>query len=252
MLALVAGSSLWAGDVIVNGGFSSANFPAGTCTVGTTCNFEFDNNYAAGANLLNYSVNGTVVSSWTATGYSIYFVAGQQTTQSAIGRWTSTNKEMLGATATTLSPTGGNFVGLDSDPTIGSSVSQTVNLALNQYYTLTYYWAAAQLQSKTGITNESVQVSLGALGSDVRQSVNAVTALPAQGFSGWFKETVTFQANSTSEVLKFLGKSTSTCLPPMVLIDGVSLIQNVPEPAALTMLGLGSGLVLLAARRRRR
>jgi len=65
----------------------------------------------------------------------------------------------------------------------------------------------------------------------------------------WLQQTVLFTATSTSQVLTFLSAGTPSGLPPMVALDGVSLVAA-PEPASMAM--MGSGLALLGYFQRRR
>ena len=237
--------SLSGTPVLQNGGFETSNFAGVTCQAGKApCNIEFDSNFAAGAG---------VVSNWTSTGYAIYFIGGKQTTQNATGQFQSSGKEMLDVASTTLSLQGGNFVAMDADPTIASTVSQTVSgFTPGQYYTINFYWAASQLQSRTGVTNEQINLTVqGSSSTDANYSSVIVTT-PAQGFSNWRQEGVSFLANSAVETLTFLGKSTSTCLPPMVLLDGVTLSAGTPEPGAFVLVGTGAALLIFSKLRKRR
>jgi len=232
LLFAAIGGSLWGGNLVSNGSFDQSLYSA-------------NSQYGTG-------FGGQGVTNWTGAGYSIYFFAGTQTTVSAANQWNSTKEKLAAAPNNTLSPDGGNFVALDGDPTAGVTGSLTQSIAgltSGASYVLSFYWAATQLQSRTGATNESVQYSLGNLAADIHNT-NTVS-IGSQAFTGWFKVTFTFVANNSTETLKFLAKSSSTCLPPMVLIDSVSL-NYVPEPGTLTLLGVGTALILGAAIRRRR
>jgi len=77
-----------------------------------------------------------------------------------------------------------------------------------------------------------------------------VLSIASGGFSGWQTEKFTFTASDTSEVLTFLSLGTPNGLPPMALIDNVSL--TVPEPASWAMMILGFGAIGYAMRRRTR
>ncbi len=79
----------------------------------------------------------------------------------------------------------------------------------------------------------------------------------SQGFTGWMTASFDFTATSASEVLKFLSIGGPTSLPPVALLDDVSLTGDipgsVPEPATWAMMGMGfAGLGLVAYRRRRK
>ncbi len=237
VMTLLLGGSLCGGNLVTNGSFDTSTY---------TASHEFDSSF-----------NSQGVSGWTGTGYSIYFFGGTQTTVSATNRWAS-NLEMLDVASTKLSPDGGNFVALDSDPTIASSIFTSVSgLTVGQRYSLSFYWAASELQSRSGATNEQIQAQITNGATIDLNYLSASVNTASQGFTidpvtnNWFKVTSTFMASSATETLTFLGKSTSTGLPPIVLIDGVQ-ISAVPEPATLTMLGLGTALILGAAVRRKR
>ena len=78
----------------------------------------------------------------------------------------------------------------------------------------------------------------------------------SQGFTGWFTASMDFTATSASEMLVFLSVGGPTSLPPVALLDGVSLTGvtgGAPEPATWAMIGLGfAGLGVAAYRRRRK
>jgi hypothetical protein len=140
-----------------------------------------------------------------------------------------------GLTAT--SPTGGNFLAADGDSQYNSPITQIVTgLTIGQTYDLSFYYAGAQQSNRTGVTTEAWQVSLG------NQTQSTPTLTNANhGFTGWQQIDMLFTATSAQELLSFLAIGTPNGLPPMSLLDGVSLKQviNVPEPGALTLVGLG-------------
>jgi hypothetical protein len=170
----------------------------------------------------------------------------------------------------TPSPDGGNFVAFDGDPTPGArqTMSQTVSgLTVGGTYVLTFDWAATQYEFVngssfgctgcwTGATTNKFEVSLGGETQDT-----ATVDVASQGFTVWQTASLSFTATSASELLTFLSEGGPTSLPPVALLDGVSLTGGVaggvtggaPEPATWAMMGIGfAGLGLAAYRRRRK
>jgi hypothetical protein len=149
-----------------------------------------------------------------------------------------------------VSPTGGNFLVSDADPYFAGTHSQVINgLTAGGTYRVSFYWAAAQLRNADGSdwrgdTTESWKVSFG----NQSQST-ALISNPDQGFQPWRKETFTFTAGSSSQALSFLAVGGPGGLPPIALLDGISL-NAVPEPATWAMFIVGFGLVGAAARRK--
>jgi hypothetical protein len=174
------------------------------------------------------------------------------------GLWASAN--------VTTSPDGGNFVAFDGDPTPGArqTMSQTISgLTVGGTYILTFSWGATQYQfingssfncsgCWTGATTNEMVVSLGGETQDT-----ATVNVASKGFTGWMPESMTFTATSASEMLVFLSEGGPTSLPPVALLDGVSLTGDVPgaapEPGTWAMMGIGfAGLGFAAYRRRRK
>jgi hypothetical protein len=150
----------------------------------------------------------------------------------------------------TASLDGGNFVAFDGDPTLGArqTMSQMISgLTPGQTYHLTFNWAATQYEfvngpagDWTGATTNEMQVSLGSESHDT-----TTENVASQGFTGWMADSMNFTATSASEMLVFLSEGGPTSLPPVALLDGVSLTGvsptsgAAPEPATWAMMGIG-------------
>jgi hypothetical protein len=228
--------------LLTNGNFESATY---------TSSSEVGPNYTAGTT----AANGQGITGWTvggtSGGYAIYFFAANASTVSAANQWGSNSEKIptnyTSAPGYTADPNGGQFVALDGDPTIATTISQTISgLTIGQGYNVSFYWAGTELQSKNGATTEAVQVTFGG----VSQTTNVVSTV-AQGFNGWYAQTFTFQATSATQALQFLAVGTPTGMPPLVLLDGVTLTAT-PEPTTLAMVGMGVALFGMARLRFRR
>ncbi len=172
-------------------------------------------------------------------------------------------------------PAGTNFYQADGNPEFESTIFQTVSgLTAGTTYSLQFQQAAGQQKGFTGDTTEQWKVFLGAggIGVDCTSSPCTVTGTtnnleedstlmdtPSQSNTDWSSVNLSFTPTAAdlsagSAVLTFLawgdGGST-TNLPPTVFLEGVNTTPVVPEPATLSLFGVGLlGLGGIMLRRR--
>jgi len=145
------------------------------------------------------------------------------------------------------SPTGGKFVALDGDTNYNGALTQMINgLTVGQTYTLSFDWAAGQYADRSGDTTEKLVINFG-----TDSFTTTTLSKPSHGFNGWYSVAHSFTATSTSQVLSFLSIGTPAGMPPVALLDSVSLQGSVPEPASWAMFIGGFALIGAAARKRR-
>jgi hypothetical protein len=234
MAALAVGSAAQAStNLITNSGFEQSSYAS---------NSQF------GSGFDGYGGQG--VAGWTGgSGFQIYFVGPTATSVSAADAFQDTDGVYFYPSFNSQSPDGGNFVALDGDVVgqAAGSISQTLTgLQVGQTYVLTFDWAAGQLVYRSGPTTEQLQVSFG----DQAQATNVVS-VPSGGFQNWSTVTMNFTATDATQTLNFLSIGTPTGLPPMAVLDGVSLTAA-PEPTSWAMMIVGLGGIGATIRHRRR
>ena len=229
-LTIVAAPAYAAPNLVTNGGFEQTS---------RSGNFEFGNTAGAVGQVTGWTSAST-------TAYNLLFNAATANTTNAAGTYSGSNAEYLWAS--TASSQGGNFLALDGDSTLRGAVTQTINgLIAGNTYTVSFEWGAGQLRSRDGATTEQLIYGLG----NTAYATN-VLSNPSHGFSGWNKVTQNFTATGTSQVLSFLSNGTPNGLPPVALLDNVSVTAAVPEPATWGMMIVGFGAVGASLRSRRR
>lgn len=231
LTALATAGSVHAANLVTNGSFE-------TVAPGSPASFEFGNSFIFPNNVTGWSSPSTGA-------YNLYFDAATATTADAVSRFPGEQQRL--SQLPSLSPDGGNFIALDGDTGANGPVQQLVNgLTAGKSYSVKFYWAGTQLSNRTGETTEQLFVTFG---GDTQST--AVVTNPTHGFQGWYAENFSFTAHSSSQLLSFLSIGTPNGLPPVALLDGVS-VAGVPEASTWVMLIAGFGLVGAAARRRRR
>jgi len=172
-------------------------------------------------------------------------------------------------------PPGTNFFQADGNPAFESTIFQTISgLSAGTTYTLQFQQASGQQVGFSGATTEQWKVFLGVggIGTDCTTNPCTVTGTtnnqeddstlmntPSMMNTNWTSVNLSFTPTASdltagSAVLTFLawgdGGST-TNLPPTVFLEGVNTTPVIPEPATLSLLGVGLlGLGGIAWRRR--
>ncbi len=136
-------------------------------------------------------------------------------------------------------------------------ITQTLSTVAGTQYDLSFYFGGnSQWQSGTGCfagypndgAVKAMNVSVGSVSQDF--SVDT-TGQPCNS-AGWVLESILFTATSSSTALTFTslnGSTTASDYGP--LLDGVSVVAApVPEPATLTLMGLGLAGLGISRRRR--
>jgi len=247
-LAVLCGTAHAGGNLVQNGNFSENNLSSVQAAGYSGAEIDY---------LWNYPNGVPDWSSPTSNGsggvYNIYEFGTASTNPNADTRYTADEPQHMNSNFTGDSPAGGAYMILDGDPGFTGPLQQTVTgLTPGQKYDLSFYWAAGELSDRTGYQTSQLTGTFGS--SSFATSVYHNTNGPGVpgSFSGWSKVSFVVTADSTSDVLSFLAVGgPSGNLPPVALLDGVSLTA-VPEPATWAMMIVGVFGVGLAARRRTR
>jgi hypothetical protein len=222
----ITASPAFAANLITNGDFTNVTNGLGQITTD-------------GGQGLNTNITSAV--GWITSGYNMVLSVADQSVNTQygtgnLGLWDNAN---AGNGWNGKAPTG-NMLALDGDY-YTSPVSQTISgMTAGQKYTVNFNYAFAQQSGFYGATVQSLTVNIG--NGDIWHTFATVTTpdynLPSQGFSGWAKDSLTFTAASSTQVLSFLGHG-NLPVPPFALVSNVSMVA-VPNPEA------GAGLFMLA------
>jgi hypothetical protein len=240
--AAISTSAIAAPNLVVNGGFENV-------TTSETTGFEI--NYAGTVDNWNSAVSG---SNTSGVAFNLLFPSATAASLSPNTRYVAGERQYLAVeNYGGASPNGGNFIALDGDSNYNGYLYQNISgLTVGQTYKLTFSWAATQFDNRVGETTERVAFNLGDTYNfdPLTSQTTATVGGPTHYWNGWNTVTATFKATSTDQVLSFLSIGTPAGLPPVALLDGVSL-NAVPEPASWALLLFGFGSLGMAARRRR-
>lgn len=148
----------------------------------------------------------------------------------------------------TAQTNGGNFFASDALYYPGLLSQSIGNLTVGSQYTLTFDYALGQQVGFTGANTDNYWKVV--FGADSTAQSTQKLSIANGGFSGWKTATMTFTAASATQLLSFMAEGSTPGAPPFLLLDNVSMIAAVPEPATWGMLLGGMGLIGFMARRR--
>jgi hypothetical protein len=161
-------------------------------------------------------------------------------------------------------PAGTNFFQADGNPSFEDTIFQEIpGLVANTTYTLQFQQAAGQQTGFSMDTTEQWKVFLGVggIGTDCTHNPCTLTgtannleddstlmSTPSQTNVDWNSVTMSFTPTASDflpngdAILTFLAwgdAGNTTNLPPTVFLEGVNTPPVVPEPATLSVLGMG-------------
>ncbi len=252
-IALVVPSVSRAANLVSNGDFENLTGTLLALSDGTNTpvtGWTVASGGGGAGTIYGFVFNPTYVDS---TGISV--AQGSPVADANIQLWGPNNTSGNGANSINglgESPTLGNYIAIDTDPSHNGSISQTLTTVIGQTYTVSFDYAEAQYRQGSGTnwngaTQGQWKVSFGGSSQET-----TLLTIASHGFSGWQHADLVFTATDTSTVLSFLSENGTGGLPPVALLDGVSVTSStVPEPGTLSLAGLGiAGMALAVARRR--
>ena len=233
--------------LVLSAGLAALSALPAAAAVNLVQNGGFEQGYVNSTEFGASFPSGAGPTGWTsasANAFNLYLDPATATSVETVTRF-GEGGQKLATSFTGASPNGGKFVLLDGDTDYNGALTQQIGgLTIGKTYNVDFYWAASQLQNRTGDTTEQLAVTFGGV-----TQYTPIVANPSQGFQGWFSQRFSFTATAASDTLSFLSLGTPNGLPPVALLDGVSLTA-VPEPAAWALMIAGFGMVGFAARRR--
>ena len=248
MLLTLSTPGIQAANLVSNGEFSQF-------TQGHPNEFLADTPTAPDAMLTDWTNNRPFVAVYGPNASELIGATGPSYGGGPIMLWGPLNGSNNGFTDTSPNQAtnpSANFLSADGDPTFpGTGISQIIStpLVTGQQYNLSYYWGAEQDYGDYGASHNGWTVMLGS--QQIVDGNTVFASIPSEGFSGWNYESVTFTySGGPSDLLSFLVDGGPTGVPPIALLDSVTL-EKVPEPLSLVLMGLGL-LAIIAIKLRRR
>jgi hypothetical protein len=203
---------------------------------------------------------GFSVDNWTGSGYAIWYPNANDAVNGCgyteyhypgSGNGDCSTLNVVGA----IPNNGSTFIALDGVQTaaLQGSVTQMLSgLTNNAKYTVSFFWGTTQ-ETQASSAQQSHQEFLTVGFGSSSQDTSPYVTTNWDTFQGWFQTSFTFTATGTDQLLSFMASGLPSDGPPMILLTGISVTQNVPEPPELALFGgglLGLGLLTVFARRR--
>ncbi len=191
-LAPLLSTGAQAANLVQNGGFETNTLPSPLLTLTPASGAEIDSNWHYNGDLAGWSSTG-------GSTYNILFFGNVANAKSidADTRFTSTEAQHLNSNFDSLSPNGGNFMGLDGDPVANGPLEPTINgLTVGDKYELSFYWAGTELSNRTGFGTVRLTGSLGADAFATTPYPNSNGPGTPGSFSGWMLENFTYLRHS--------------------------------------------------------
>jgi hypothetical protein len=249
-LNLISLQQVEAANLVINGGFNQNNVTGASAYLGNTNNDVTVTGWTFGAFRGAGPTQGD-------NGYNFIISDGTNLTTTGMA---AQGNAPYGSTPLygnqTINSADGSGWYIAADGWFGNeSISQTINgLTAGQQYTVNFSQAYGQQAGFVG--NETMTWQVGFGGST--QNSNVMNIISASPVSAWESQSMTFTADSTSQVLSFLASGTQD-VPPFALLSGVSVeavaapsggstVVPEPEEYAGTLIGMGFISTLIKSR----
>jgi hypothetical protein len=247
-LSLIGAEGSARADFITNGNFSS------TSISGNANGLIYSTSSPSGYNGASLLTGWNVVAGSPAAPDLGFVYSGNygQTISYSIGGGSSAFT-LSDPSQVVASPNGGNFIAVDADVNHSLAIYQTLtSLSANTTYTLTFYQATDSQAGFSPSGTADWSVSFGNATDGYEGYTSAAMAV-STSFNGWQQVTTTLTtgAHASSETLQFFAAGPGGG-PPMLFLDGVSLVNPTPEPSTLVISGLGLLAMIPYGLRRRR